>query len=75
MEKYIYDESNGLWYELQENYNQQAEQMFHRQIFSLSSIYFANVVDFYIVLRYIDCIEVQCIALKLMGGMQNGSAY
>lgn len=46
MKKYIYDESNGLWYEL-----------------------FTKAVDFYIVLRYTNYIEVQCIALKLTGGV------
>lgn len=40
-----------------------------REIFSLPSIYFANVIDFHIALRYTICIGVRCIALELMGGV------
>lgn len=40
-----------------------------REIFLFAIYFFAKVVDFYIVLRYTNYIEVQCIALEFMGGV------
>ena len=55
MDKYIFDESNGLWYEWQGKF------------FSATYL-LLKIIDFYIVLRYTASIEVRYIVLKYGSG-------
>ncbi len=78
MDKYIFDENNGLWYKRQGDYyipcllyppkkNTSLSAYGSREIFFLPSIYFTKIINLYIAVQYNNYIAVQCIAPKFTG--------